>query len=163
MTTKILISFAAIAILGFALWVFIPMIVDVPVKEDLATYGKVISLTDLDSLDDLDEVLVPIARGEFRGLEGHQAQGTVTLYQKGEQYLIAFDDSFRVTNGPDLFVHLGRKGVYEKAARLSELKGSIGSQVYALPVTYRLEDQNEIWIWSRFLAVPYAKAILRPI
>ena len=70
------------------------------------------------------------------------------------------EDDFEVTNGPDLFVYLGRNGEYVAQTNLGRLKGNIGSQNYEIPSSIDLSQYDEAWVWCRAFAVPFGKAIL---
>ncbi len=98
--------------------------------------------------------------GEFQGLLGHNAEGDAALLKVGDTYFVRFGDTFSVTNGPDLFVHFGKDGVYAKEARLGALKGNVGGQNYEVPADINPEEYNEVWIWCRAFSVPFAKAPL---
>lgn len=109
-----------------------------------------------------DAALEPqvIASGIFAGLAGHNAEGAVKLLRSGDTYYIRFEDDFRLTNGPDLFVHFGKNDKYAPEARLGALKGNIGSQNYEVPASISPSEYNEIWVWCRAFAVPFGRAVL---
>ncbi|MBI2096702.1 MAG: DM13 domain-containing protein [Candidatus Sungbacteria bacterium] len=102
-----------------------------------------------------------LAKGDFKGESFHQAEGTAELVKVGEKYFIRLEKDFRVTNGPDLFIHLGKDGAYVKEARLGALKGNVGSQNYEIPSDINPLNYNEVWIWCRAFSVPFGKAVLR--
>jgi hypothetical protein len=99
--------------------------------------------------------------GEFDGLAGHDASGTVRLIEIDGKKIIRFEDNFKVTNGPDLFVYLGKDGKYAPETKLGSLKGNVGSQNYDLPISIDLNQYKEVWVWCRAFSVPFAKAILK--
>ena len=99
--------------------------------------------------------------GSFVGLAGHNGEGVAKLIKVGERYFIRFEDDFRVTNGPDLFVDLGSDGDHDGSARLGRLKGSTGGQNYEVPADVDVEQYNEIWVWCRAFSVPFAKAVIK--
>lgn len=98
------------------------------------------------------------ARGNFEGLAGHNAAGKAVLIKSGDKKYVRFEEDFEITNGPDLFVHLGRDGEYDKEVNLGPLKGNIGSQNYEIPENVKIEEYNEVWIWCRAFSVPFGKA-----
>lgn len=100
-------------------------------------------------------------RGSFVGLLGHQATGTALRVQAEGQDVIRFEDDFVATNGPDLFVYLGKEGKIDKTRRLSALKGNKGAQNYVVPPEWRGEGHDEVWIWCRAFSVVFARAELR--
>ncbi|MBI4143172.1 DM13 domain-containing protein [Candidatus Uhrbacteria bacterium] len=106
-------------------------------------------------------VPVELAYGSFVGLAGHAAQGTARVIEiEGKRY-VRFESDFRVTNGPDLFVYLGKNGAYDPNTRLAALKGNEGSQNYELPVGASA-THDEVWVWCRAFSVPFGKAKLVP-
>lgn len=105
--------------------------------------------------------LQKLKQGSFIGLAGHQAVGTATLVKIDEKYYVRFEDDFMVTNGPDLFVHFGKDGNYDKEARLDRLKGNMGGQNYEVPSNLNPLDYNEVWVWCRSFFVPFGKAELK--
>lgn len=107
-----------------------------------------------------EPMAVITGQGGFEGLAGHNASGKASLIKVGDKYYIRFEDDFRVTNGPDLFVDLGRDGVPDSAARLGRLKGNVGGQNYEVPAGIDVSAYNEVWVWCRAFSVPFAKATL---
>lgn len=110
------------------------------------------------------EVSPPVFReGSFVGVFGHQATGTVARMQGGDEDVLFFEGDFVATNGPDLFVYLGKDGRIDMTKRLGALKGNKGSQVYEIPLNWGVEGHHEVWIWCRAFSVPFARAELRPV
>jgi len=110
-----------------------------------------------------EEGIVPelSSEGLFSGLAGHEARGTISLFKIGEDNFIRFEEDFFVTNGPDLFVHLGKDGEYIKEANLGVLKGNVGSQNYKIPEELDINNFNEVWVWCRAFSVPFGKAVFK--
>ena len=105
--------------------------------------------------------MTTLSVGTFTGAAGHSASGTAKIIQIGDKKYVRLEEDFSVTNGPDLFVHLGKDGEYDPLARLGTLKGNIGSQNYEIPSDVDLSKYNEIWVWCRSFSVPFAKAFMR--
>lgn len=103
---------------------------------------------------------VIVGQGSFESLAGHNATGTATLVKVGQSYAIRFEDDFRITNGPDLFVYLGSGDSYDSNARLAALKGTAGSQNYAVPDILANTPYTHVWVWCRAFSVPFGKASL---
>lgn len=101
-----------------------------------------------------------LKQGTFVSLAGHSAEGTATLVKVGEKYYVRFEDDFKMTNGPDLFVHFGKRGEYAAEARLGALKGNVGGQNYEVPEGIDPLLYDEVWVWCRAFAVPFGKAVL---
>lgn len=102
-----------------------------------------------------------ISQGAFTGLAGHSAKGTAKLLKIDGHYYVRFEDDFRVTNGPDLFVYFGKDDQYIASSRISALKGNEGGQNYEVPSEIDPSLYNEVWIWCRAFSVPFARAELR--
>ena len=102
-----------------------------------------------------------ISQGTFAGLAGHNGRGMAKLLKIDGKNYIRFEDDFRVTNGPDLFVHFGKDNQYAASARIGELKGNEGGQNYEVPSAIDPKQYNEVWIWCRSFSVPFAKAVLK--
>jgi len=147
---KLLIVIGVIIIVGIGYWLISPFFIDKEVNESIEEIMK-------------DNVLVEpqeLSSGTFVGLAGHNAKGTAKLIKAGDNYYVRFEDDFSVTNGPDLFVYLGKDGQYDSNARLAELKGNIGSQNYEIPGSIAVSDYNEVWVWCRAFSVAFGKARL---
>lgn len=147
---KILIGLFFLIGIGVAYWLISPLFIERMVSEELAEIAPM----------EMMEQLEIIASGSFEGLAAHNAAGTARLLKIGDRHYIRFEDDFRVTNGPDLFVHLGKDGEYYSEARLDALKGTVGSQNYEIPEGINPEEFNEVWIWCRAFSVPFGKAVL---
>lgn len=107
------------------------------------------------------ETMKTIGVGTFDGLAGHSGEGRAELLLVNGKYFLRFEDDFRVTNGPDLYVGFGRSGAYAKEAEIARLKGNVGSQNYEIPASIDINSYNEVWVWCRAFSVPFAKAELR--
>ncbi len=107
------------------------------------------------------ETMQTIGAGTFDGLAGHSGEGRAELLLVNGKYFLRFEDDFQVTNGPDLYVGLGRSGEYAKEAEIARLKGNVGSQNYEIPSSIDINKYNEVWVWCRTFSVPFAKAELR--
>ena len=90
------------------------------------------------------ETATTLATGQFVGLKGHSATGTARLIKVGSATYLRFDDDFRVTNGPDVYVYFGKDGSYRKEAQIAPLKGNVGGQNYEIPSGIKATDYNEV-------------------
>ncbi len=99
--------------------------------------------------------------GSFIGVENHGAEGSAKIVSVGDKKYVRFEDNFNVTNGPDLFVYLGKDGKYDSSANLGALKGNIGSQNYEIPAGIDLSKYNEVWVWCRAFGVGFGVAKLK--
>lgn len=154
---KKLLIIAGIAIaLAVAYWLISPLFItrevserveDIPAGTQTETGGE--------------SAVQTISAGTFAGVAGHSAGGTAKLLKTGNSYYLRFEDDFKVTNGPDLFVYFGRDGKYANTAQVAALKGNVGSQNYAVPPGINPADFNEIWVWCRAFSVPFGVAALK--
>ncbi len=148
---KIIIAAVVIVVLGVGYWLVSPFFIDKRVSEEFPVEQTASSTA------------VTVSTGEFTGFDRiHYGSGTAKLIKSGEDYIIRFEEDFNVANGPDLYVGLGKDGEYKEEAQLEKLKGNIGSQNYVLPKNIDVTQYNEVWIWCRAFAVPFAKAVLVP-
>ena len=114
-----------------------------------------------ETLEELGQV-EKLREGYFFGENGRDAKGTVSLLQQGDQYYLRFEDNFRMTNGPELFVFFGRDGEYDPSAQIGKLKGNVGGQNYAVPAAVHPGRYIEVWIRSKALGSAFAKAEFLP-
>lgn len=144
--------------LGVAYWLITPLFIEERVDESLAD----IMSEPLADSGPVSQTEVPgiLRQGTFVSLAGHSAEGTATLVKAEGRYYVRFEDGFRVTNGPDLFVYFGKGGVYAPEARLGAPKGNVGGQNYEVPEGVDPLEYDEVWVWCRAFAVPFGKATL---
>lgn len=161
---KKIIFIAVIIALPIGYWLISPLFINKEVSESLQDIAPVVSpapaAPETTVTPPAQEPQI-IASGAFSGLAKHNAAGTARLVKSGENYFVRFEDNFKITNGPDLFVHFGKDGEYSAAARLGELKGNIGGQNYQVPAGIDVNDFNEVWVWCRAFSVPFGKAELK--
>lgn len=156
MTKKLIIVGAvilSIGILAFAYWTISPLFIDVEVREEMPTATEMTAETG-------SEIKI-LATGKFGGLEGHNASGTAKLIEIGGKKFVRFEEDFKITNGPDLLVYLGKGGKYDASAVLGKLKGNIGSQNYEIPTTLDLANYDSIWVWCRAFSVAFGAAEIK--
>lgn len=172
---KLLIAIGGLAALGIAYWLISPLFITRRVDEKLEDImGQMPAPTPLpipappaaspqSSTPPPPAAPIPevIASGTFTGLAGHSGRGTAKLLRIDGRHFVRFEDDFRVTNGPDLFVYFGNNGQYAADARIAALKGNEGSQNYEVPGGIDPARYNEVWVWCRAFSVPFAKAELR--
>ncbi|MCR4328801.1 MAG: DM13 domain-containing protein [Patescibacteria group bacterium] len=189
MTKKIVLGISIVIIIVVAYWLISPLFINnivdeslediamtpintksiptatttsTPTQENTAVISEKTPITPvIQETTPKNGVLETLAKGTFIGLAGHNAEGTATLLKIGTTHYIRFEGDFKVTNGPDVFVYLGKNGSYAPEAQLAALKGNIGSQNYEIPDTIDITDYNEVWIWCRAFSVPFGSAVLR--
>ena len=149
---KIALWIGIMLIASAAYWLASPIFLDKEVQEAVVDIGEAASAQDEQTI---------VAEGSFVDADVfHKGEGLVRLINAGGKNFIRFEDDFKVTNGPDLFVYFGKDGSYVKAARVGALKGNIGSQNYEIPEGIDPDKYNEVWIWCRAFSVPFARAAL---
>lgn len=147
MVKKTLLILLGIIAIGVIAFLISPLLYDRTVSESMPEI--------------LPEAMESSTSGTFVGLGGHQASGHVVRLQTSEGDVIRFEDDFSMTNGPDVFVYLGKNGHIDLEKRLSPLKGNKGAQNYAIPAEWADESYDEVWAWCRAFSVPFGKAVLR--
>lgn len=141
----------AVVVVGY--WLIAPLFIDKEVSETAKDIGEMVPA---------GSGQVIVSQGNFTDADGfHKGEGTVKLIKSGDKYFVRFEDDFKVTNGPDLFVYFGKDGKYSDEARLGALKGNIGGQNYEVPEGINPEDYNEVWIWCRAFSVSFSSAALK--
>lgn len=161
---NIIIALIVLAAFGLAAYAFRPLFVTERANETLEDIGRAApSGAEDDRMMGDEEDIVAVSEGSFEGIGVHEASGTATVYQAGGASFLRFEDDFEVTNGPDLFVYLGRDGKYDPAAELAPLKGNVGGQNYEIPASIDMARYTEAWVWCKQFSVPFAKAVLRPL
>lgn len=142
-----------IAGVGIGYWLIVPLFLDKKVSE---------TMDDIKTMAPVNSAQTTIAQGNFVDADNfHKGEGTVKLIKSGDKYFVRFEDDFKVTNGPDLFVYFGKDGKYSSEARLGALKGNIGGQNYEVPAGINPNDYNEVWVWCRAFSVPFSSAVLK--
>lgn len=158
---KILIVILAIIIAGIAYWLVSPLFITKIVNEDIPIQSSGQKNEGAETMTDSQilpgEVAVSLT-GSFEGRDGHSASGTARIIEADGKKYVRFESDFKITNGPDLFVHLGRNGQYISSASLGSLKGNEGSQNYEIPQELDVNDYDEVWVWCRAFSVPFGVA-----
>jgi hypothetical protein len=97
--------------------------------------------------------------GTFQDADAiHRGSGRASVIQTGAERTLRFEEDFKVTPGPDLYVWLRKpNGEYIEVARL---KGSEGSQNYLLPQV-NLDEYTQVVVWCKAFSVLFSKAELK--
>ncbi len=147
---KIIIITASIIVLAVLWYVASPIFINNEVSESFPTSSSATSTSEI------------VAKGTFAGFDRlHNGTGTASLIKVNGVHIVRFEDDFKVTNGPDLYVGFGKDGKYIPGSEIATLKGNIGSQNYEVPAGFDLSKYNEVWVWCKQFSVPFAKAELR--
>ena len=110
-----------------------------------------------------------LGEGRFNEIDAvHRGEGVAALYRlpDGQQSLRL--ESFRVTNGPDLYVYLSGHADPRDASQLhgagdfevGRLKGNVGSQNYELPADLDLGRFKSVVIYCKQFSVVFSTATL---
>jgi len=111
-----------------------------------------------------------VARGNFAGADDfHKGEGTATIYRVGSDLILRFE-SFKSTNGPDLYVLLAKHVAPKTSAdvkdgyiEVAKLKGNIGSQNYNLPQGINLAEYPTVVIYCKPFHVVFSTATLTAV
>lgn len=163
MIKKILIGITVVVVLGLGYYLVSPLFIDRRIEEETPV-GAMERLNDPPSQDTRESSASEktlSTRGTFEGLVGHSAKGTAEIIQADNKFYVRFQEDFEITNGPDLYVYLGKDGQYATETELGTLKGNIGSQNYEIPENIDLSKYDEVWVWCKAFSVPFGKAELR--
>lgn len=105
-----------------------------------------------------------VTTGMFTGI-GHDATGTVKVYEQDGRFVLRFEDDTDIQNGPDLYVWVLPSNSYDGGTPaeyldLGFLTGTIGGQNYQLPEIFDPLTHRTVLIWCLRFAVPFAAAPL---
>lgn len=154
---KILVATIVIIAVAVGYWLVSPLWRTEYVSEDLpVSSGNAATSSAISALP------IILKSGIFTGFDRlHNGSGTAKLIQIEGKTYVRFEDDFNVTNGPDLYVGLGRNGEYVKGSELARLKGNVGSQNYEVPAGTNPADIHEVWVWCEAFSVPFVRAALQ--
>ena len=79
---------------------------------------------------------------------------------KGNEVRVRFEDDFKASNGPDLYVRLIKKSDVKDYVELGKLQGNIGSQSYAIPAGTNLAEYDSVIVWCKQFSVLFGTAKL---
>jgi hypothetical protein len=97
-----------------------------------------------------------VASGTFVGMSGHEAAGGLSIYRDNEGYRVNFHKDFFFDGAPDPRLGFG-KGKYLPATEFATLSHTQGAYEYRLPLTAKLEQYSEFWIWCEAYSVPIGR------
>ena len=108
------------------------------------------------------KLITVLREGSFEGADAfHQVSGFARVIDRGDDTIVRFEEGFRTTNGPDLFVWLVRGENYEEGVLdLGMLKGNVGSQNYVVPPGTDLSQYDRVILWCRAFRVLFGTAVL---
>jgi hypothetical protein len=107
---------------------------------------------------------VAVSTGAFYGID-HGAEGTATVYEQDDRFVLRFEDDTDIQNGPDLYVWVLPSEDYEggdpdEFIDLGKIKGNVGGQNYELPADFDPTKYRSVLIWCLRFGVPFAAAPL---
>ena len=144
---KIIIALLVLLVISpFAYYLISPLFINNVVSETLTADGLAI-----------------LSQGAFVGADAiiHKAEGTAKLVRtKTNEFIMRFDENFKASNGPDLYVRLIKMGDYNTYVELGRLKGNIGSQNYKIPVGTDLSQYDSVIVWCKQFGVLFGTAKL---
>lgn len=101
-----------------------------------------------------------IATGSFKGVSGHQANGTVTIRRTDQGVVAVLEDKFNFDGAPDPKLGFGKDGRYDKGSQISPLGSNSGHQVYEVPAAVDAGAYNQFYVWCERYSVPLGVADL---
>lgn len=101
-----------------------------------------------------------ILTGTFIGIgDGfHKVEGMAKVIRLGSEDQILRLESFKATNGPDLYVYLSKDKSASDFINLGRLKGNVGHQNYEIPAGADLSKYNTVLIWCRAFSFLFGSA-----
>ncbi len=141
----------------FAWWTISPLFLNVSVSEKLPTAATTTAGSAV--------VLSVLSQGKFIGADEiiHHAEGTAKLVRTNPtEIIVRFEEDFKVSNGPDLYVWLVKPDSDPKTdyVDLGKLKGNIGSQNYVVPTATDLSQYTNVIVWCKAFSVLFGTAKL---
>jgi len=101
-------------------------------------------------------------RGSLEGREGHTVTGSVRVIGDGAgTRYVAFDNSFNVSNAPDMKVGFGNEGKIDRSSLFTILDSNRGAQTYQIPDRIDVTAYDQVFIWSDELGQVLGVATLR--
>ncbi len=100
--------------------------------------------------------------GEFRGLNGYDASGTVTLSTNDNGSLqVALNEAFRTQNGPGLYLYLSNSATrVAGGVELGALRSTRGADTYPVPGDVEITDFDHIVLYCKPFGVGFGTAEL---
>jgi hypothetical protein len=105
---------------------------------------------------------VALARGSFRGEDGHDGAGTATVVETADGRRLLTFSEFDVSPGPDVDVYLTRDAAeIDDRIELGDLKGNVGDQQYEIPASADIGRYDNVVLYCVSFTVRIAVAPLR--
>jgi hypothetical protein len=107
---------------------------------------------------------VRVTTGSFYGID-HSAEGTASVYEQDDNFVLRFEDDTDIQNGPDLYVWVLPSADYEGGTPpdyidLGKIKGNVGGQNYELPANFDPAVHRSVLVWCLRFNVPFVAAPL---
>jgi hypothetical protein len=100
-----------------------------------------------------------LRQGMLEGIN-HTASGAVSIYQLDNSLFVVLDP-FMSQSGPDLKVYLSEDVTASEYLRLGDLMAFSGSQTYAIPSGYSIDNYTYVHIWCEKFSVEFARAEIK--
>lgn len=100
-----------------------------------------------------------LAKGTFKGAEGHESSGAVEILKKDGQTIVRFASDFSLDGAPDPKIGFGKNG-YVDGTIISKLEKLNGAQDYVVPASLDVSKFTEVWLWCEKFGVPLGVAKL---
>jgi len=89
-----------------------------------------------------------IARGRFKGLSDHNADGEAFIMKTARGYALVLSYGFSVSESQSVVLGFGRNGQYAQQSYIGDLRANSGRQTYILPENLTPVDFDKLYIWS---------------
>ncbi len=107
----------------------------------------------------VDEITSSFSGADFF----HNVEGTAKIVTHDDwSQVLQFDDNFKSTSGPDVYVYLASDDRASEFVSLGKIQSSDGSQEYVIPPGTDLNKYNKILIWCQSFGVLFGTADLPP-
>jgi len=170
----------AVIIIAAGYYLLSPLWRVIEVDEDLIFTEMTQEGAAVDQADDADDILPPIEANEempeelvgeehsepaiiFSGSlipDAHDVEGTVTVYQSGEQRILRFED-LNTVNGPGLHIYLATDTKATDYIDLGDIRATKGNVNYELDPSIDLSTYSYVLIWCEPFGVNFSYAVLK--
>ena len=121
-----------------------------------ATAGDITDTVEL-VVSNTTELASPERMGEFRGVNNYNVEGDFVLKEGGNGLILTFQESFRASSGPGLFVYLSNSPTSVTGGfEIGSLQGNSGSQTYTISnPDLNLETYDYVLVYCKPFGVAF--------
>ncbi len=101
-------------------------------------------------------VLANKRQGTFMGINNYSVSGNFSLQEVNGSLTLIFDDNFRASNGPGLYVYLSNQPTsITGGEEVEKLMKNSGAQSYSIATNIQLTTYNYVLIYCKPFGVPF--------